>query len=891
MKKVLSFVLVLAMILGSVSMAFAGSLSYTVTKTNTAVPFADAETNVAATVLRDLGALSGDENGKANPDANLTRAEAAALVVKAMGLGDLGAVKTATKFKDVPKDYWGSGYIAVASQQGWIDGVGNNTYDPEGALEVDQALCLVAKLLGYSMDHVQGTWPTSYRTVASALGLTKNVGTGEEAATRAQVFEVLYNALDVPMVRWNKILEQFTYDENAYSTIFKTLNQDKKNSAKEVAELYATADAIFGVNTPDFDNGYKPSEDLTGKYVEMLTKGGNPIGVSKVASTTLVGKFVDTTHFKDVDDKKYTIDLTTTYASLQNHQFTNGITSTAVNTFTADAEGALTAVNTATQVALEVKLDTTGKKIVAIYSATADLAADSFMATEAHVKAIAAAMENKVKKTSVNLFGSYVFPVTKSGVYYTPQTSKFVVEGDVETLSDIQKDDVVTLYVSGGDNTTVNKVIKVVVTRNTVEGKVTRIQNDKYTVNGVAYAYAKDTKVTDKPEAADVKTGASFKFYLDEDGKFFYSKRLDSVAATTKTAFILNEYQATNVLVNNGTSTNKYSVELYNLDGTVATYDFATTVATDGVIFDTAWKANTIGKAVDYKLDTDGKINYLKTSTVVSGTVTARAFEKYVTIDNGTATKAYNYGDLTVIFTDGTVANTKATYYVQGTLADLVGYDWSNAMYGTKDGKVNVIVAAKNANTSSKNDDSTVYGFISNYGIDEAGKVEVTAVVNGETVVYGTTKGALTVAYDKFYAITLLNGKIDSVDEYTTGDAVANAVNMVLGTPAAVKFGDCTITVASDAATSATSSPTAIATDEIMSGAGVTLMISENAVYYTLVPAEGAVKAHYEVGGDIYSIGNASNVTLFDLDKDASGKYVNDTVYDVVLVELQVVDE
>ncbi|HPX70990.1 MAG TPA: S-layer homology domain-containing protein, partial [Bacillota bacterium] len=101
MRKVLSFMLVLAMILGSFSMVFA-------------LEFPDVDPDAkyhdAVAVLSDLDVVSGYTDGNYKPDNVVTRAEMASLIIKALGIAP--AASATTRFPDVPSTHWASGYIA-----------------------------------------------------------------------------------------------------------------------------------------------------------------------------------------------------------------------------------------------------------------------------------------------------------------------------------------------------------------------------------------------------------------------------------------------------------------------------------------------------------------------------------------------------------------------------------------------------------------------------------------------------------------------------------------------------------------------------------------------------------------------------------------------------------
>lgn len=72
--------------------------------------------------------LKGDHSGQYLwPTKNISRGEAVALVGRALGLD---GTKRNTAFKDVPKNYYASGYIQSALEQGIIKGYRNGTFHP-----------------------------------------------------------------------------------------------------------------------------------------------------------------------------------------------------------------------------------------------------------------------------------------------------------------------------------------------------------------------------------------------------------------------------------------------------------------------------------------------------------------------------------------------------------------------------------------------------------------------------------------------------------------------------------------------------------------------------------------------------------------------------------------
>lgn len=79
--------------------------------------------------LASRGVISGKSDGNFDPDGDMTRAEFAAIVVKALGL----APAAADRFTDVPADAWYAGYVGTASTYGIVTGTGDGSaFRPTG---------------------------------------------------------------------------------------------------------------------------------------------------------------------------------------------------------------------------------------------------------------------------------------------------------------------------------------------------------------------------------------------------------------------------------------------------------------------------------------------------------------------------------------------------------------------------------------------------------------------------------------------------------------------------------------------------------------------------------------------------------------------------------------
>lgn len=191
MKKILSLVLAMAMILSSFSFAFA-------------LPSDVEGTDYASAVARleALEIIVGYEDGTFKPDNSITRAEFAAIMVRAMGMEDVAIGSSAnTKFVDVLGSHWASGYINLATAQGLIVGYPDGTFKPEAKVTYSEAVTMIVRLLGYEPALTSDQWPSNYLTKASEIGLTLGVKFNyNDPAKRGVVAMLVNKALDIDLM-------------------------------------------------------------------------------------------------------------------------------------------------------------------------------------------------------------------------------------------------------------------------------------------------------------------------------------------------------------------------------------------------------------------------------------------------------------------------------------------------------------------------------------------------------------------------------------------------------------------------------------------------------------------------------------------------------------------
>jgi hypothetical protein len=117
--------------------------------------FTDVEKHWAKNAVNDMGSrmvVSGIGNNNYAPDRAITRAEFAAIIVRALGLAP-GTGKSG--FSDVEASKWYFGYIEKASAYGIIKGYDAATFGPNDKITREQAMTMIAramKITGLKME-------------------------------------------------------------------------------------------------------------------------------------------------------------------------------------------------------------------------------------------------------------------------------------------------------------------------------------------------------------------------------------------------------------------------------------------------------------------------------------------------------------------------------------------------------------------------------------------------------------------------------------------------------------------------------------------------------------------------------------------------------------------
>jgi len=669
MKKVLSWVLALALVLSSFSMAFAADTA----KQGKDLSDINGNANYDAIVANcDLGIITGYEDGTYKPAQSVTRAEYAALITRMLDIPE-SALKAydANQFSDMSGYGWASGYVGFCAAKGIIEGYEDGTFRPGNTITLN---------------------------LGKRLGLYDDV-TAESTVDRASAAQVVYNTLTVYPVAVDKDGKT----TNAY------VNGER---SKTVLEVYldcslvsseAADDDGFAVYTYDLaEDSVVNTMDSVGSYVKAFKNSdGDVIAIAETKSTLLTGEFKKgQTEFK-VGDTTYTLN-------------TSALTG-AKHFLNMDNDGI--ELNLADDETYTLAVDLSSKKIKTVYSITKWVANDAFL------------YEADMLDTEDNELNGWAFVENDDKKI---DTNMFILDG-VESLDKIAVDNVVSVYLesnsdaietdnttsggtsggdtSGGDtsggntssdggendvaNATVSdgKIVKVTVGTKTVKGKVSKVDGDDYTIDGTVYNMADKTAADAIPALGDEGTA-----YLNFDGDI--SKWDKDSGSTDNYAIVIGTKAKDGI--------NNAQIKLLTKDGKEVKYDV------DGdKVTSVDDSTPTVGSLVTFDTNKDGEVDELNMikSNATNSEWEFTADDSSLTTISGIGKAGYVQGKISksgTVFGGYSVESDAVVFTKDGTdydTAKITDLDSDNNFYAyvvtNEDGKIAAfVVRESDASTS-----------------------------------------------------------------------------------------------------------------------------------------------------------------------------------------------
>ena len=246
-KKVISAVIALAMIISSFTAVSASKFADVADTANYAE---------AVEVLAALGIVNGTEEEGAlvfKPENQVTRAEAATMIVGALNMSDDAKASAGTsQFADVnTQAAWAAGYVNVGVAQGFIKGYDASTFGPLDNVTYAQMCVMLTSIAGYGeYAAANGGWPTGYTNMAAATGMNKGVAVAADAAlTKGQVAQMVYNTLVTPKLG----VAEYALTGNTYSQLDGKNGRDYQTLLSEKFEGYVATVTITATPASNAD--------------------------------------------------------------------------------------------------------------------------------------------------------------------------------------------------------------------------------------------------------------------------------------------------------------------------------------------------------------------------------------------------------------------------------------------------------------------------------------------------------------------------------------------------------------------------------------------------------------------------------------------------------------
>ncbi len=835
MKKILSLVLVIALVLGSFSFAFADS--------HVPADVVGEDYQQAVEVLMALGVVNGYPDGTYKPERVVTRAEMAKLLVEALGYGQLAG--GTAPYSDTA-GHWAQGSIGLATGIGLVQGYPDGTFKPDDYVTFDEAVTMILRALGYTDESLRGAWPTNYKIKAIDLGLYDGTSAQTGDADRGNIAIMLFNALDMAQV---EIKEGVATEVVIDSVVQKLIDKigDKVRDEIEYAMIY----------DEDSDVYLETAIDLTPYLYHDITyylnRDDEVAYVSKVHTKEFVGTVTATASalmvsVEDANELERTFD--TTGASL----FFNGDEAPSTMDVT--------------------DLNTNGTATVrVIYTGTAG--------PNAVVKGVVAEQFRTVQIDSVynvrspfQLNGTNIkLPVAlDSDDDEVLDTANLTIMGDVATLSAIEEDDVVHVYESAKDSEKAGypSVVKLVVARNVVTADYVLKSGSNYTFGNVVYQLSPTTGtiVFVNPD------GESYDLFLDKDGKIFAAELASETAAATGYGVFVAEADGTasstdSTVIGGGSNYVKTTprVQLFTAGGDLVTYNVTTGTLKTATTTWTAGDTVDIGADLDLvysgTIDTTGNISV--STTAIKGTLvkyelnSSGELTSLAIMDNAYIAAEFDKDDMlldgyyvtaaTVIFNTSSTDEDDWTVVDSSRLTDTITGDYAASTTNYR------VLAMTVDNISTAETYAVIKTIGAFYDGDELVQ-RVTAYVDGVSVTYLTDNSALFTntnvkvgGHDESLVILEFDG--DRITDFTTEGAITTDVEITVDTIETLGFRH---------------------TD------GQLYRIASDAVVYV---RDGSTSYTTTVG-EMSSVIRNDNVTLFNTVTESSGP----VVYEIILLDI-----
>ena len=784
LKRALSLAMASIMVLGMMVVG-AGAVSYDDFSDKDKIVNDD-----AVSMLVELNVINGKDDGSFDPEGIVTRAEMAKMICVVLNGGkdpSLGNVSNYTYTDTV--GHWAAAYIEYCTTLGIVAGDGTGKFNPSNTVTGAEAAKMLLVALGFKSE-IEGftgaNWAVNVNVRANQKGLFDELSINpSEGLTRDNAAQMVWNALDAGVVSYDYTLitdgSSITSSPTLIDNESKTLLTDKFKVSKLEGVIVANENATStgtAVEKEDVTVLLLTSDDADSKQDE-----GDTITLKTATAANLLGKSV-TMFAKDWKNGAYQTVLGNPVVSSDNMIATISEDSDADDVKDALKDAGIKEVSKAVLVQNFIRATDKDDKELTI-SGMADVA--KLTGNGIEVTVISNDNDNKadfviVTKMIAGKVSAYNAKGNDGDGYITVSALVDIDEdhkadriagaefADVKGSEDLAKDDIV-LYYRVGDTFYAEKADSVNVTVTSTKGSDT-IKDGKntYKASALSSKYDDDnnTVLTTAVEPDDEVT-----LYLDNFGYVVYT---DAVTAADEYMFITGSdasvkpgFESLTIkgVLSDGTEVTA-SVNKLDSKKLSSAFNGKNESAAEAMVNNKIVTYTKTGEKYNITVKDDTKITQIQKNKANLGGATANSKTIFVIGD-----KNDNYKVYTGISNVPNVTNKDAKLYCyakSGVAKFVVALSAT-----TSDGDTNGIYILGKTASAKKDGDDTIY-VVEAYVNDEyVAELELDGYTKGETITRGyykdvSTSGGNTVDFSK-----LDPKKVDAGSAVTDfGDGIIN---------------------------------------------------------------------------------------------------------------------
>ena len=804
LKRALSLAMASIMVLGMMVVG-AGAVSYDDFSDKDKIVNDD-----AVSMLVELNVINGKDDGSFDPEGIVTRAEMAKMICVVLNGGkdpSLGNVSNYTYTDTV--GHWAAAYIEYCTTLGIVAGDGTGKFNPSNTVTGAEAAKMLLVALGFKSE-IEGftgaNWAVNVNVRANQKGLFDELSINpSEGLTRDNAAQMVWNALDAGVVSYDYTLitdgSSITSSPTLIDNESKTLLTDKFKVSKLEGVIVANENATStgtAVEKEDVTVLLLTSDDADSKQDE-----GDTITLKTATAANLLGKSV-TMFAKDWKNGAYQTVLGNPVVSSDNMIATISEDSDADDVKDALKDAGIKEVSKAVLVQNFIRATDEDDKELTI-SGMADVA--KLTGNGIEVTVISNDNDNKadfviVTKMIAGKVSAYNAKGNDGDGYITVTALLTDIAkadqiagaefADVKGSEDLAKDDIV-LYYRVGDTFYAEKADSVNVTVTSTKGDdQIKDGSNTYKASALSSKYDDDnnTVLTTAVEPDDEVT-----LYLDNFGYVVYT---DAVTAADEYMFITGSdasvksgFESLTIkgVLSDGTEVTA-SVNKIDSKKLSSAFDGKTESAAEAMVNNKIVTYTKTGEKYNITVKDDTKITQIQKNKANLGGATANSKTIFVIGD-----KNDNYKVYTGIANVPDVTSSSLYCYAKSGVAKFVVA--LNAT--TSDGDTNGIYILGKTASAKKDGDDTIY-VVEAYVNDEyVAELELDNYTKGETIHRGyykdvNTSGGTTVDWGD-----LTNAYEDG--DYDAGSAVIDFGNGIIASnshPDALTYDDDTIVIIVD---------------------------------------------------------------------------------------------